>query len=231
MLNIELSYTQIIFVQNPSKIGIDEVFSSILRDLIIKGVLQLHRIKTLPTKRSKKVQKYFRFMKGQAYSGYEPLPFETSFLSPLEDIDQVQPKVLTNYVLRNYSMPSAFISKKIYAPLAKDKYISSIPVLKAFGFYSIKTNTKNMLTEVNDFINTQEETLLSLINGDNSKFISTMNETGSYVFMLEKKNPDLYKDIISMVNNIYKNQPLGADNDLSNFMEAFSVNMSYFEEH
>lgn len=230
MLNIELFPAQVLFLQAPSRVTIEEVFSVILRDLVINRVLNLAKLKSYPTERSKKTQKYYRFIKGTAYEGYEPMSYETRFLSPFEDAEQVQSKVLTNFVLRKYSMPSGFTDEKIFRPLAKDKYISSLPILKTFGYYSIKSKTKQILSEVDDFINNQEQKLESLIDGDKAEFISTMNETGTYIFQFENKNPELFKNIISMVKRIYRTQPLGPDNDLTNFMEAFNVDMRYFDE-
>ena len=230
MLNTELYPAQILFLQEPSKISINEVFSIILRDLVLRRVLHLAKLKSYPTERSKKTQKYYRFIKGEEFSNYEPMSFENRFLSPFEDAEQVQAKVLTNYVLKPYSMPSDFITKKIFKPLAKDKYISSLPFLKTFGYYSIKPKTKELLTEVKDFIATQEQKLESLIDGDKAEFVSVINETGAYIFYFEKNNAELYKNIVSMVKRIFRTKPLGIENDLANFMEALNVDMRYFEE-
>lgn len=231
MLDFGLSPAQILFLQTPSKVKTDDIFRIILRELIIKGVVRLSITDEFPTKRSKKIQKYYRFIKGYAFDTYEPLVFEKSFLYPLEDGEHVQVKVLTNYVLRKYSMPSDFVTKKIYIPLSKDKFISSLPILKTFGYYSIKRKSKQLLIEVDEFINQQEEVLSSLIDGDQAEFISAMNDTGTFVFLFETRNPDLYNNIIRMMKEVYNNQPLGADNDLTNFMEAFNVDMSYMAEH
>lgn len=230
MLNTELFPAQVLFLQTPSKVSIEEVFSVILKDLVIRRVLNLVKLKSYPTERSTKTQKYFRFIKGIAYEGYEPMKFEKSFLIPFEEAEQVQAKVLTNFALRKYNMPSGFIDERIFIPLAKDDYISSLPLLKTFGYYSIKSKTKEIIAEVEEFMTTQEQRLESLIDGDKAEFVSAMNDTGTYVFQFEKRNPELYHNIISMVKRIYRTQPLGPDNDLTNFMEAFNVNMRYFEE-
>jgi len=230
MFSTELSAVQVLFLQAPTKVGIDDMISAILRDLTLRRVLNVDKINSFPNDRSRKTQKYFMFIMGEHYEGYEHAEFEKGFIKPFEEINQAQAKTLTNFLLKKYSTPSGFIKDKIYTPLKKEGFVSSLPILKAFGYYKVKTKGKQIITEFNDFLKTQEEKLESLIDGDKGEFINTLKETGVYVFYFEKNNPKLYKNLISMVKRINRSKPLGAENDLSNFMEAMNIDVSYFEE-
>ncbi len=231
MFDTDLLPAQIIFLQNPSRIRVNEIIGAILRDLTLRRVLNVVKITSYPTDRSRKKQKYFRFAKGSAFEGYEPKIFEKSFLTPLsEDEDMIQAKILTNFVLRKYSMISGFIDEKIFAPLHKEGYISSLPILKTFGYYSMSKKGKEIVQIANEFVKTQEEKLESLIDGDKGEFFNALNETGTFAFQFEKTNPKLYKNLISMVKRINRTKPLGPENDLTNFMEAMNIDLSYFEE-
>ncbi|HAM99523.1 MAG TPA: hypothetical protein DCQ26_13020 [Marinilabiliales bacterium] len=228
MLNTELFPAQVFYLLAPKKVHVHEVFATILRDLTLRNVIRVAKINSFPNDRSKKTQKYYRFIKGEAFKGYEPQPFEKSFLIPFEETENVQTKVLTNYVLRKYSMPSGFIGDQIYNPLSKAGYIGSIPILKAFGYLSLTHKGNEVVAQANEFIHQQEEKLTALIDGDREKFIHTINETGAYIFHFEENNPALYKNIISMVKRINKSKPMGPENDLTVFMEAMNIDLSYF---
>ena len=230
MFSTELSPVQVLFLQAPTKVGIDDMISSILRDLTLRRVLNVIKINSFPNDRSRKTQKYFMFVRGENYEGYEHAEYEKGFIKPFEEINQAQAKTLTNFLLKKYSTPSGFIKDKIYRPLNKDGFASSLPILKAFGYYKVTAKGKQIITEFNEFLKTQEEKLKSLIDGDREEFINVLNETGVYAFYFEKNNPELYKNLISMVKRINRSKPLGVENDLTNFMEAMNVDVSYFEE-
>ncbi len=230
MLNTDLSPVEIMFLQSPAKTKITDIFSNILKDLILRNIIRFVRIYNYPTERSRKKQKYFMFEKGENYTGYEPKPFEKSFLSPFEEYEQLQTKTLTNYVLRNYSMPSGFINKRIFMPLHKNGYINSIPVLKSFGFYNITHKGKDVIKEANEFIAEQEQKLSSFGKDLKEEFVDVLNETGTFTFKFKKTNPELYSKIVSDIKRIYINRPFGADKDLTNFMQAINVDLNYFKE-
>ncbi len=230
MFDTDLLPAQILFLQNPSKIRINEVIGAIFKDLTLRGVLNVVKIKSFPNNRSRKTQKYFRFAKGKVFEGYEPRLFEKGFLDPLEEEDMVQAKILTNFVLRKYSMVSGFIGDKIFKPLRKDGYISTLPILKTFGYYSLSKKGKKVVQMANEFVKIQEEKLEQLIDGDKGEFINAINETGTFAFQFEDTNPALYKNLISMVKRINRTKPLGSENDLTNFAEAMNIDLSYFTE-
>lgn len=230
MENVELFPAQLIFLRSPKKIKVDEIFSYILQDLTLKRVLNLQKIQSFPNERSRKTQKYFMFVKGENYEGYDPQNFEKHFLSPFSELNQIQIKILTNYVLKKYSLPSKFIVKELYAPLHKQKYISAVPFLKSFGVYNLSREGKQAVAELNEFLHEREEKLTALIDGDREEFIRALNETGTYAFLFEHENPELHKNIISMVKRIHRSKPLGPENDLSPFFEAYNIDLGYFEE-
>lgn len=230
MLSTDLSPAQVLFLQAPSKIKIEDSLSSIFRDLTLRRIWNVIKFNKFPNDRSRKTQKYYVFVKGENFEGYEAEIFEKGFLNPLTEVNQVQAKILTNFVLRKYSMPSGFIGEKIYEPLRKNGYINSLPILKTFGYYSLSKQGKEVVEEVNAFLKTQEEKLEALIDGDKAEFIKVLNETGTYTFYFEKANPTLYKNIISMIKRINRSKPLGPENDLSNFAEAINIDLSYFIE-
>lgn len=231
MFTTELSPAQVMFLYTPSKIGVHEVLGYILRDLTLRRVLNVQKINSFPNDRSRKTQKYFMIIKGENYEGYEAAAFEKSTIIPFTEYNQVQTKTLTNFILKKYSTPSSFINDKIYVPLNKEGYISSIPLLKTFGFYKLSGKGKEVVNDLSEFLTAQEEKLASLIDGDKKEFIEALEETGAYVFYFEHHNPELYKDIISMVKRVNNSKPLGCERDLTQFMEAMNIDLGYFEEH
>jgi hypothetical protein len=231
MFSTDLSPVQVLFLQAPSKVKIDDMLGVIFRDLTLRRVWNVIKINSFPNDRSRKTQKYFMFIKGEMFEGYEPKPFEEVFINPFTEVNQVQSKILTNFALKKYSTPSGFINEKIYEPLRKEGYISSIPLLKTFGYYSLTTKAKQLVAEFNDYIQNQEQKLESLIDGNREEFINALNETGVYIFYFEKKNPVLYKNIISMLKRIHNSKPAIAEKDYIRFTEAIYVDLSYFVEH
>lgn len=231
MFNSELSPVQVMFLKSPSKIAVQEVLSYILRDLTLRRVLRVDKINSYPNDRSRKTQKYFMIVRGVNYDGYEATSYEKNTILPFTEYNQIQTKSLTNFILKKYSTPSSFVADKIYSPLHKEGYISSLPLLKTFGYYKLSAKGKQTVEELNTFLNTQEEKLLSLIDGDKKEFIEALEETGTFVFHFEHHNPDLYKDIISMVKRVNNTKPLGPEKDLTKFMEAMNIDLGYFDEH
>lgn len=230
MFNTDLSPVQVLFLQAPSKVRIEDMIGVIFRDLTLRRIWNVIKIKRFPNDRSRKTQKYFMFVKGENFAEYEPLSFETGFVKPLEEVNQVQAKILTNFVLRKYSMPSGFIAEKIYSPLHKEGYISSFPILKGLGYYKVTKKAKQLVAELNEFLKTQEEKLEALIDGDKEEFAKAIVETGVYTFYFEKTNPTLYKNIISMIRRIIRSDSMSPEVNLTNFMEAMNIDLSYFEE-
>lgn len=230
MLNTELLPTQVVFLQNFKKLKIYEVLSFVIRDLIIRKVLILHKKNTFPNNRSRKTQKYFMLAKGPNYLGYEPQDFEKNLVSPLEDIDSIQIKTLTNFVLKKYSMPSAYIRTQILAPLRNAGYINNIPIAKIFGIYSLTPKAKEIVTQASEQFQLYEEKLTQLIDGDKEAFYQIVKEMGTYIFTYELSNPELYKNIESMIRRIFINKPLGADKLLEEYFQAMNLNLGFFHE-
>jgi len=230
MFSTDLSPVQVLFLQAPSKVKIDDMLGVIFRDLTLRRVWNVIKINSFPNSRSRKTQKYFYFVKGEKFEGYEPAPFEKVFIKPFTELNQVQSKILTNFVLKKYSMPSGFISERIYYPLHKEGYVSSLPILKAFGYYSLTSKGKQLVAEFNEFLQTQEQKLESLIDGDRDEFMKVLNETGVYIFYFEKKNPELYKNIISMLKRLTANKHSVDEKDIIRFTESINVDLSYFVE-
>ncbi|MDA3891764.1 MAG: hypothetical protein PF517_08890 [Salinivirgaceae bacterium] len=231
MFNTDLAPVQVMFLKAPKKIGIDDVFSIILRDLTLRRILNVDKINCFPNDRSRKTQKYFMLVRGENYEGYEPKEFEKGFILPFLERNQVQTKTLTNFILRKYSTPSGFIDDKIFQPLHNEHYISSIPIVKTFGYYKVSNKGMEIVSELNEFIAGQEEKLTGLIDGDKGEFINALEETGVYIFHFEKNNPVLYKNLISMVKRVYVGKPFGPQLDLRHFMQAINLDLSYFVEH
>ncbi len=230
MFSTDLNPVQVMFLHNPSKMHIEDALSIILRDLTLKRVLNMTKLNIYPTERSKKTQKYFKFVKGEKFEGYEPEPHEKNFLVPFEEVDLLQPKSLTNFVLRRFSMPSGFITEKIYGPLHVEGYVTGLPLLKTFGYYSLSRKGKEVVEMFNQFISEQEQKLESLIDGDKTEFTQALQETGVYTFYFEKNNPELFKNIISMIKRVNNNFREGANNDLTSFAEAVNIDLGYFGE-
>ncbi|MFA6404187.1 MAG: hypothetical protein WCX31_21565 [Salinivirgaceae bacterium] len=230
MLNTELLPAQIIYLQAPKKVHVHDVIAAILQDLTLRRILKVIKINSFPNDRSKKTQKYFMFTKGESFEGYEPKSFEKSVLAPFKELEQVQAKLLTNFVLKRYNMPSGFLKVQMYSALNKEGYIGSIPILKSFGYLSLTAKGNEEVAKANEFITQQEEKLSGLIDGDKGQFYQVINETGTYVFHFAESNPVLYKNIVSMVKRINKTKPLGPEKDLTNFMEAMNIDISFLKE-
>jgi len=230
MENTTLSIAQIRFLMRPSKAKVRLVFSLILKELIYKGTLSLVKINSFPNDRSRKTQKYYMVQKGPHFNPEPDYLHEKKFLSPLEELDMVRVKNLTNYVLKNYTMPSNFIKWTMYNELSKDHYISGLPLLKTFGLYSLTSEGKQLVEEKEQLLEQQEEMLRGLIDGDKKNFFDAINECGANIFLMEERDPELYKNIISMVRRINQSKSLGPGKDLQNYMEAFNVDLGFLDE-
>lgn len=230
MLNTELLPAQVFFLRYTKKLKIHDALSFVIRDLIIRKVVVYHTKSIFPNDRSRKTQKYNMLSKGLQFKGYEAQDFERNLISPLEEIDGVQIKTLTNFILRKYSMPSAYIGAQFLAPLRKIGYVNNIPIIKKFGVYSLTSKAKEITSDLDQIINQFEEKLSALIDGDKEQFYNTITELGSYVFIFEKKNPDLYKNIESMIRRIYTTKPLGVERDLYEYYQAMSIDLGFFHE-
>ncbi len=231
MFNTELLPVQLMYLRKPSKANIQRILSIVFQDLIIRRVLNLKIVDTFPNERSKKTQKYFMLEKGENYEGYEPKQFEKGILAPYDEREQLQPKTLTNKILRKYGVPAGYIDHKIMLPLKEEGYISAPPILKSFGVRKLTEKGKQVVNELNQFLAEKEQQLTDLIDGDKEQFIHVMNEVSTLVFIFKKKNPKLFKNIISMVKRVHLSKPLGQENDLSNFKEAMNINLSYFSHN
>lgn len=231
MFTSELFAAQLFFLRRPTKVNIAEVLAIVFQDLVLRRVLNLIKTNTFPTDRSKKKQKYFMFVKGENFEGYEPTNFEKQIIAPFEDHDQLQAKVLTNSILRKYGLPSGYISDEILAPLKKEKLISAIPVLSAFGMKKAAGSGKETVDELNAYLVEKEQELTAAVDNDREKFIQVMKEMKTLIFFLKKDNPELFASIIENVKWVNQNKPLGIENDLFEFTEAINVDMSHLEAH
>ncbi len=227
MFNSELLPVQLLYLQKPAKANIQSILSFVLQDLIIRRILNLKALDTFPNNRSKKTQKYFVLLKGENYVGYKPKYFEKEILCPYDKYEQLQPKTITNKILRKYSVPTGYIDDEIVTSLKNEGYINAPSVLKAFGIHSITSKGKQIVADLNHYLAKKEQQLTYLIDGDKEQFIQVMNEMGTLVFIFKKDNPDLFKNIISMVKRIHRSKPLGHENDLSNFKEAINIDLSF----
>jgi len=229
MLESELLPVQLFYLQAPKKFHVDEMFDIILKDLTLRKILRVQKINSFPTERSKKTQKYYMFTKGELFEGYEPQQFEKSIMVPFKEMDQVQFKTLTNFVIKKYAKPSGFIEDQCLNPLSKKGYVSTIPLLNWFGFISVKAKATSEVNKVNEYINQLENKLQGLIDGDVKQFIQALNEGGIYVFRIAKTNSVLFKSIIEKIKQINITKPMGAENDLTPFVEALNIDMSFMQ--
>lgn len=231
MFNTELSPVQIMYLKSPSKFKIDEALGYVIKDLVLRRVFAVEKFQSFPNDRSRKTQKYFRIVKSINFEGYEAATYEKSTIAPFTENNQIQTKILTNFILKEYGTPSAYIADQIFTPLKKEGYISSLPILKSFGYFKLSSKGKTIVSELNEFLNTQQAKLEGLIDGDKAEFIDVLEQTGTYVFYFEKHNLDLYKNIISMIKRINRTKPLGPEKDLQKYTEAMNIDLDYFIEH
>lgn len=224
MVDSALFPVQVLFLRAPKKVHIQEVLAVLLKDLTVRRILKVVKIDSYPNARSRKTQKYSMIYKGLKYEGYEPQPFEKPFLLPLADVKQVQTKILTNFVLKKHSYPSAFIAESIIKPLKKEGFASSSP-----GGVKPTSKAKPIIDEANTFLIQQQEKLASLLNGEAREFMEAVIETGSYLFILEYTAPDLFEDLKKKIRNLAKSYG-GAEFELSPFYEALNLDLSYFHE-
>lgn len=231
MFNSELSVVQLWYLRKPSKVNIHQIFTLIFQDLTMRRVLHHAKLNIYPTERSKKPQMYFKFVKGTNFDGYEPKNYETKVLAPFEELDQLQAKTLTNGILRKYSLPTGFINEEIMKPLKKEGYMSSPPLLGAFGMKSLTKQAKKIIENLNQYLAEKEQQLSECVDTDREKFIPILQELQSLVFFIKQDNPELYQHILSNVKWVNQTKPMGVENDLSIFVEAMNIDLVYLEEH
>lgn len=228
MFKSDLYAAQLFYLRKPSKASTADMFAIVFQDLTLRRVLNLKRIDTYPTDRSKKTQKYFMFTRGVNFNGYEAQNFERSLIVPFEEYDQLQPKTLTNSALRKYSLPSSYVTDEIMTPLKAEGYISSIPLL---GIKKLTQTGENIVNEINNYLTEKAQALTDCIEKDRETFITILKEMKTLTFFLKKDNEELYKSIIEGVKWVNQNKPLGFENDLSEFTEAINIDMSYLDQH
>ena len=136
-------------------------------------------------------------------------------------------RLVTDYIVKKYSMPASFINAEMYDPLNKEKYISGLPLLKAFGVYSLSQKGLEILNDVKQFIEQQKEKFNQNLK-DPKAFYQTLHETGWFIFLYEKEDNELYKEIVSIIKKIHRNASLGNDMNLDEYLEALDIN---FESH
>jgi hypothetical protein len=225
---MELAPAQILFLQKPSKVKVYEIMEATVQDLILRGIIRFEKIQSYPNSRSKKPQKYFMLMKGPKFEGYEPANFEKGLLKPLADNDKVMTKLVTDSVLKKYSMPASFINTEIYKPLNHKKYISGLPILKAFGVYSVSGKARQALQEIEHFVNEQTEKLRQNIN-NHQIFFGIVTETGWFVFLIKHQDVSFFKEIVAVVKKIKRNNEVGPGKLIDEYLEAFEVNFEHHE--
>lgn len=231
MFESDLFAAQLYYLRKPSKATIADVFGIVFKDLTLRRVLNMRKVNNFPTDRSKKKQKYFMFIKGINFIGYEAQKFEKNVIAPFEEYDQLQAKTITNSALRKYNVPSGFISEEIESSLISDKYMSSVPLLGAFGMKKITNKGKETIDQLNLYLTEKEQILSECIDKDREKFISTLKEMNTFIFFIKNDNPDLFNSIIENVKWVNQNKPLGIENDLTEFTEAININLEYLENH
>ncbi|PKP12051.1 MAG: hypothetical protein CVU09_00710 [Bacteroidetes bacterium HGW-Bacteroidetes-4] len=224
MVNSELFPVQVLFLRAPKKVHIQEILAVLLKDLTVRRILKVVKLDSFPNSRSKKTQRYSMIYKGLNYEGYEPQPFEKAFLLPLAELNQVQTKILTNFVLKKHSYPSAFITDNILKPLKNKGYLKT-----SLGGAKATSKAKPIVDQVNQFLNQQQEKLASLLNGEAREFMDAVIETGSYLFILEYQAPELFEDIKKKIRNLAKSYG-GGEFELTPFYEALNLDLSYFHE-
>lgn len=230
MFQSDLSVAELLVLHRPKKVKLADALSIVLKDLTIRRVIKVIKVKSYPNDRSRKTQKYFRFTKGTSYTGYQPFNFEQGIMKAFELSDMVQAKTITNAILYKYSMPSSYVSSEIRSQLKSKGLISAPPVLSGFGMVSLTEKGHEIAAALNQYLDEKEQTLLSQLNGNSEQFIQTLKEVGSLYFFIIMKNPDLYKESIPRIKKIYETKPLGIESDLQEFIEAINIDLSYLHE-
>lgn len=231
MFDSELSAVQLWYLRKPKKTNIHQIFTLIFQDLTIRRILHHAKLNIYPTERSKKTQKYFKFVKGSSFEGYEPKNYEKKLIIPFEEYDQLQAKTLTNSALRNYGLPTNFINEEIMKPLKKEGYISSPPLLGSFGMKSVTKAGKQIVEELNQYLAEKEQVLSECVDNDREKFIEVVQDMQSFIFFVKNDNSELYQHVLSNVKWVYQTKPMGPENDLSIFVEAMNIDLSYLDDH
>jgi hypothetical protein len=231
MFQSELTAAHLWYLRKPSMVNIHDIFTIIFQDLTLRRVLHLKKRDIYPTDRSKKPQLYFKFIRGINYYGYKPKAFEKKIITPFEEHDELQAKTLTNKALKSYGLPTAFISEEILSQLKKDGYIRSPFLLGMFGAKRLTNKSKQLIEELNQYLEEKKQILLEAIDNDRKQFVYVLEEMQSLIFFVIKDNPELYEHIISNVKWVHQTKPFGDQNDLSSFVEALNIDLGYLEQH
>lgn len=227
----ELSLVEIEFLMNPKKIDLAEAFESIIRELIVKKVIATDKKQKFPNSRSKKPQKYDIFFAGDNYKGYEAKKYEENLLRPFTEYGELYFKILTNFVLKKYSVPSSFIESEIRHTLKKEGYVNEIPVLKSFGMWGITSKAKDELQQVEEYLAQMMEKIHHCLPDKQENFIKIIQEMGVLVFLIHTKDHHLWEEIIHMLKKVERNKPLGKENDLSEYLKAALLEMKHLHHH
>lgn len=228
MLYSDLLPVQLYYLKKPKKAEIKNIFGFIFRALIFGRVLNLQKLFIYPDSLSKRTQKYFKLVKGINYFNYEPKSFEAKVLKPFNKYGRLQVKTITNHVLRKFKVPGDFIAKEILNPLKKDKYITS----SMFGSKKATAKGKELLNELNTYMQGIEQMFVELINNDadDENFVTALFEVDVYLFFIELDNVELFSQIVEKTKEIHKKQIGNHKNKLSPFIESINIDLSYFEE-
>ncbi len=197
MFQTELLPAQIQFLQNPKKAKTFPIFATVIRHLILEKVLVFHNVKSYPNERSKKTQTYGMVSPGPGYASYEPQFFEKVFLSPLIEIPKIQMRILSDYVIKRYSLPSNYVKDDIYDSV-KGEYIK-----RSLGMYSLKPKGKEVVEQFNTFITEQISKLTTQVHEeDASALIQTVEETGSWLFIIEAIDHHLFEELKTKIKEL-----------------------------
>lgn len=228
MLHSELAPVELYYLQKLKKANIKDIFAFIFRALIFNRVLNLKKMFIYPDYLSKRTQKYFKFVKGINYDNYQAKSYEEKILNPFMRYGRMQPKTITNFVLKKFKVPGDFISKELFQPLKKEGYIKSTP------FVGKKKTEKaqEALQELDTYMSGIEQMFYSLLDAQikDDDFIVALLEVDVYLFFIELANADLFGKIIEKTKEINARLPKGYENKITPFVEAINVDLSYFEK-
>ncbi len=235
MLQTDLLPVQIHYLSNPKKLKVYDVIGILLKDLTLRQIIYYHNVSSFPNQLSRKRQKYGMIMQGSKFHEYyndNPPLFEKLFLSPLEEIPRIQLRILSDYVIKRYNMPSQFIQVEIQAPLMNDGLMSGPPVLKSFGMFSATTKGKEEAEKFNQHMSSVHEKISSTIKADDNKFIATIEECGIYALILKHTDHELYEEMYERTDELVKKLQPTITNYLNIFHAAMIIEVgAHAEDH
>ncbi len=230
MIYSDLSLVQLYYLSTLHKFKIQDIFVSVFRELIFKDVIYLKKMSVYPDILSKRMQTYFKCIKGKCFDDYTPESYEQYILHLLEQHEQLQPKKIVDYIISKVKVPGNYVTQEIIPPLQEKGCVS---VSKFIGGVKLTKLGKEVLSELNDYVQGIEQMLEQMLDDevDDKNFVIALIEANIYVFFIEMRNKELFDKIVNKVKDLDMEIFEEYSVQLCPFAESVNVDLSYLARY